>query len=565
MSTASCRPSDRLLLLALVREPARLQVIALVSRTSRAGGERFGVKVPRRSRGTEGALRKPPGGMLGPERARNALVLGLVLLSSSLVVAGCRVTRLTDEAMAERAFASGQSAERVGDREAAAAAYRDAVRWRRTHLPAWVARIRLERAGAPGALADEIAAWAVEEPESPYPPFLVSRIAPEREAHGALERAWRASGSEFAPLLDARLWDPRGRVDLERVLASFQALTPRTSELDLRTVWWCWELGRWVEVERALEVSEFEPAMHALLLATLQARRDTRQPRLPEAPPAESRWELIRLYLELLGSLGREDEVERILARAPPDGGDLHEHALFVALQAARRGNRQRAREDLELHLPYVISPRLRVRGSLLLSELRGRSPAAAAPLRDAIPWLTSRLEADHVFRALIARGDAEGAARARDEAALLPETGDPGSPTPAVCREEAETLRFLAGQSEWTPPLWRFFRSAPLTERAAALGELRRTEAEAALRLALRHPSAEMRATALQLLKRQPLLPFAEIPADLAHDVDPRVRAAWLLVAVTEGGEVARAAVARAREDPDPYVREVAERQPLP
>ncbi len=87
-------PAARLLAAVPVPEQARPQGIALVSRASRAGGARCGVKVPRLRRGTEGALRKPPGELPGPERARNALVLGLVAL---VATPGCSMALLGRE------------------------------------------------------------------------------------------------------------------------------------------------------------------------------------------------------------------------------------------------------------------------------------------------------------------------------------------------------------------------------------------------------------------------------------------------------------------------------------
>lgn len=494
--------------------------------------------------------------------ARRWSAVSLAALCVTIGVCSCawvRVVPVTPEDRGRRELVSGRAAEARGSVASAVAAYWRVLDWLPENVEAWSSLVRL----GPGdpRLVAELAAWKRRAPSAPAPHFFEGRLSTGEGAKLAFGRAWELDPSPASLLLDPQGMGLKSWAEVDRYGDLLAELEPRTPALDRVCVWVLLDLRRTDELEsRAWDASarRLIDAASALRQGSLQAARQ---------------------HLDAMGDTTFEKAVlDVLIEQAKAEWGTAARRVreyrarwgsrpvldVLDARTAAATGSGERAVVLLQSSLGSSWSPVVRVEGTVLLHRLLPLGSNVAGDfLRSAVDWAPTIADLDHLFGALMERGDTGGA-----QAALLAKPArSAGDPRDSFWREQAAWLDSWRFESrEFVRGWWEFFfRTSSAAERKQRLAAAVEAERDWVFVSMLSYPDPTIRVQALVLLRDAPRFDFGRVPGGLREDDDPRVRASWLVLAAQRGGHGARDAILSAREDPDEYVREVARQLKLP
>ncbi|MEE8143088.1 MAG: hypothetical protein V3T77_08310 [Planctomycetota bacterium] len=490
--------------------------------------------------------------------------MALLLLSGCLLPV--RVVRISDSEMAASHHRQGREAELEGDDAKAIRHYRYACQYDGQLRPAWEGRLRLVRPEYRQPMLELLKEWQQREPEDPLPSYLLGRLEKGDASLTADQRAWQQAGGNYPPLLDPDSMEPQRLEGWRQYRNLLASLEPASHERDLRLLWTDIELGNYESVRHRAPKLNPGVAGESLLEAALfmeagnsKAALDRVQETEPPIPEGQLLW------VSALRAQGKFGEADTLLRRLRGDWGDHPSLDLFEAAGAAHVGRKRHAIELLESCLDSIVAPRHRIDGALLyLSLLDGaRRVSGYKALQETILWAPSVKDLDRVEKVFREGGQTMSVVlclRRKLELAAQ----HPGRES---WEQQAELLAQLPPQvdAEVLGQGWKFLREQSPASRQAALNEMPRQLQEQLVRLSLRQADPVLRIVALRSVREHELIPFPELPAALAQDPDPRVRGAWLRIAADQGGEVARRAILTGRQDPDVYVREIADSLPLP
>lgn len=498
--------------------------------------------------------------MRGP--ARRSPGLGTLVLVS-LLACGCawiRIVPVTPEDRARRELVQARFWESQGSTSEAMAAYLRVLAESPENSEAWEARLRLDPADV--RLLPELVAWQRRDPEDPLPHFLEGRLSSGGGARTAFTRAWMLAPLATSPLLDARRLGPRSWIDVSLHAELLLELEPRTTALDRACAWVLIGLRRAPEAASRLRDPGAQAMARVGLALQEGASDEARTAAVATLPEDEFPTALLRIAAAHAGS--EWGVAATLLRESRRRWGDRPEFDVLEARSAAATGSRERAVALLEGALVRLTSPALRCDGTLLLHRLLPPAAAAASEwLRSAVEWAPSITDLDGLVAAMLDRGDLTGA-----RAALLGKSArEPTAALVELWRAQAEWLTQWAHEErDFVRRWWQFFlRSQPAGERQARLAQADSRERDTVLGLMLTCPDPAVRVQALGVLREDSLFALDRVPPGVRQDADARVRAAWVVLAASRRGALARAAVIAARDDPDAYVREVARQLPLP
>lgn len=491
------------------------------------------------------------------------IYLSLLLLWLGLIT-GCgyvRVVKVSPRTQAFEAMVEAEDCEASGDLQGAVRSYKKALTFVPDHSRAWAGWVRHGSRADRAEQLELLRAWQDEKPDDPMPHFFEASLR-DRSVE-CFQESWLRNPRPDAPILDPRRFSISGVEDWRQYETVLAALTPRTEALD--------------RVHNATLV-ELRRTSDAVTQAKRSGAADvTRRLR------AQVAWERgeADVVLELLAELGNQDRATLLLrARALSDlerygeaddtlrwlrskYGDDAECDLLRAQIAAATGSQSRAVALLRSALPRTLSPIARVDGALLWHRLRPQADAEViAALNNAVAWAPSNQDLDRLWVASLNRGLLAVARRISNRKADQ-DTGE--GPVVLQARKDLQVLELFGDDKEGLRKYWSFLLRDSALARSQRLAGLGPAEQSRLLGWMLAHPEASYRVQALKQLRQKLVVPFGDLPSELAHDQDPRVRASWIALAARQGGETARRAILAGREDPDEYVRQVAASLRLP
>ena len=486
--------------------------------------------------------------------------LGSIVVAILLSGVACRLVSLSPVEMSELCYERGLESEASGQLETAWGSYRHATDWNPRHGDAWEARVRLRPDDR--SIDDDLAEWKEREPRSYDPDFRRALVAWRRgefdAARAIFHDCWENAPDPRA-ILDLHRLRPveeRGWAEAQRLFRSLPVRDEAGLEAERAFVlaWCAFEVG---DLELANERGR-SPRLGDVERAIVRARRqyaagdsDAAFQTLEATPGIDRRWEARRLRWELLIRTGDTAAAKAWGDR--PENTTLRAAGLLRALTRFASGEFDRA--ELLREMRRVESPHLR----LLAGGILARAALDPRPiLREALAWSAG----DGALSFLHSLGIQVGAPQIAAEALRHRVELDPDSENVARWQEEIASLEHLAATPSLVPRAWPFFRKARAAERRSVLASFDEALLSDTLAAALGHPDESVRVIALTHLASAAVV---EAPETLSGDPSPLVRGAWIVYAVSRGGELAERAVALGREDPDPYVREVAGTVALP
>lgn len=493
-----------------------------------------------------------------------------------VVACGCavpRLVRIPPAQMAAERTREGIAHETLGQIALAQRSYRAALAWQDDHPTAWRGLVRTASSSQRAELQDELQAWEARVPQLSLPALLSGMLEGGEERAGAWRRAWQRAPVDDSVLLRPAELNLTSLAEWRAHATLLETLEPRTPELEFRSAWLAQRLGSDPAV-----LSARRPADAVLLSAARAFARGDRHAALVQLSAAGDRPQAALLEARACLQDEAPGRALAALARLATSSEEAAGKRLIEAEIALASGASGRALSLLRalhaappaLELTGNLDPSDRVAAALALNRHPGASEAEArSALACAIPWAPTLADLERLAGSLIRRG-------ATAELALVLTRMFEAAPASHPARTSWQRAhQFLAqfaltvgvdGREDLLGELlrrhggWVVGLASP-GEARAALGSLPVAERARVLATWFVHPAAELRLVALvEVRERHPEL-WAAAPTSLAADPDARVRAGWIALAGRQGGGIARSAVEQGRADPDPYVREVAER----